>query len=132
MEHLILLAMGCTFKLQQFMLNLTPSYGSRICVNYADPHVSALRNRIIGLDYTVERLVEKGHRLDALSAENSSVAYLADQNWCRMKVQAIAGNQNWWFRSCDWRSCGADEDGDAFRSSIKTCSYPSASPGRRW
>lgn len=76
MEPLILLAMGCTFKLQESMLNLTPGYSSRICVNYADPHVSALRNRIIGLDYTVERLVEKGHRLAALSAENSSVAYL--------------------------------------------------------
>lgn len=42
MEPLILLAMGCTFKLQESMLNLTPSHGLRICVNYADPHVSAL------------------------------------------------------------------------------------------
>lgn len=58
--------------------------------------------QIIGLDYTVKRLVEKGRRLAALSAENSSVAHLADlipneamdrMFRCRMKVQAIAGNQ---------------------------------------
>jgi hypothetical protein len=85
------------------MLFMTPSYGSRICVNYVDPEISAFQNRlsfgfsvlgmsviyiimdvrailmflerIIGLDYMLERLAEKGRRLASLGIENSSVAY---------------------------------------------------------
>jgi hypothetical protein len=28
---------------------------------------------------------------------------------CRIKIQAIAANQNWWFRSCDRCNCGPVE-----------------------
>lgn len=46
-EPVIALVMGCTYNLEDSMLSLSASYGSKICINMANPDVVFLRNRSV-------------------------------------------------------------------------------------
>lgn len=136
-EPLILLAMGCTFKIQDAMLMLTASYGSKICINLANPDISSFRNRITGMDHSIEWISERLRRVATDEIEQTTVAYLASAIphvimnkvfRCKITVQAIVQNQTWRFRSCDQCSYKAVEDGAAYQCLNSNCVSKSASP----
>lgn len=77
-EPVIALVMGCTYNLEDSMLSLSASYGSKICINMANPDVVFLRNRRIGsVQCTIEWIIDKGQRFRSLEVENVDVSCLA-------------------------------------------------------
>ncbi|XP_024319387.1 uncharacterized protein LOC112272524 [Brachypodium distachyon] len=76
-EPVIVLIMGCTFRMQDAMISLLASFGSKICINIANRDVVALRNRVVGDRYSIEWIAERGRRYSSMGIENTNVVALA-------------------------------------------------------
>ncbi|XP_014758671.2 replication protein A 70 kDa DNA-binding subunit B [Brachypodium distachyon] len=75
-EPVIALVMGCTYKIEDSMLSLSASYGSKICINIANPGIVFLRNRAGSVQYTIEWIVDKGQGFSVVEVEKSDVESL--------------------------------------------------------
>ncbi|XP_024313976.1 uncharacterized protein LOC112270551 [Brachypodium distachyon] len=119
------------------LLNLSASYGSKICINLDNPDVVALRNRIAGEFYLVDCISDRGRRFDSPDPLRTDVSYLASivphvamNKMFRWKVtlDGLADGQGWWFMSCDICTCKSVQDGDSFRCSNNECGGKTAGP----
>ncbi|PNT63610.1 hypothetical protein BRADI_4g18320v3 [Brachypodium distachyon] len=136
-EPVIALVMGCTYKIEDSMLSLSASYGSKICINIANPGIVFLRNRAGSVQYTIEWIVDKGQGFSVVEVEKSDVESLgsmiphvaANRKFrCYIVIKELVHDQNWWFLSCDTCTYKATEEGDAYKCTNSACGSTSASP----